>query len=798
MRFDRLKKLIASVFLLGACAYGQTTASVTVLGGEQSNGGVWDSGDVTITINGDLSRTVSYGQFSTPSSIAAGLAALISRECYGVASAKADGSTITVRLRYASPAPLVISPGTSHWDNGHFAGPSFSFGQQQNTNPTQVTLVGSTGELIAPGAQVGLTATIAQSGTTGTIAFYDRGALLGASAISNSLATYTTPPLAAGAHELYAKYSGDNNYAGSTSNTVYATAVNHTGPAIGSSLYWYTITADGGGGGYAANSNILAYNDAVMGKWTFGYDNSNRASSGNALSGPIPSQYGAYLCWNYDSFGNRLTQVISGQSFSISNGSTCQSNGVVSQTWENYDGGNRITNTNAPGYSANLSYDSSGNIVNDGKNVYLYDAEGRVCAVQAPPAVPGMPNVMLQYIYDGDGRRVGKGTISSWNCNTDTNGFVQTVAYVDGPDGMQMTELNRDASGSMAWLHTNVYAAGRLIATYQNDNNATTPLSGNLHFSLNDWLGTKRVQTASDGSFENSWINLPFGESQAGTQLDSTENHFTGKERDLESGLDYFGARYYSSAQGRWLSPEYSMNSAIMELPQTWNKYAYVYNRPTYATDPDGYCPPCIGAVVGGVVEGGVNFGSQLISNGGHLSAVNWREVGANALGGAVSGALAGATGGATLLESAVVGDVAAGGISNIVGGMVTRAAEGNDGDEILSASAISEDALAGFVGGAAGHIAGESVHVPDEPVHNGRRGRGARRRDDAKFARYNRALRTQITRAGIWGSVGQHITNAGVWLGGLLSFNPPPPPHPPIYKVTVSIINMKPVNGQP
>ena len=47
---------------------------------------------------------------------------------------------------------------------------------------------------------------------------------------------------------------------------------------------------------------------------------------------------------------------------------------------------------------------------------------------------------------------------------------------------------------------------------------------------------------------------------------------YTGKERDQESGLDYFGARYLSSNMGRWLSPHYSMNSVILELPQSWNK----------------------------------------------------------------------------------------------------------------------------------------------------------------------------------------------------------------------------------
>jgi len=72
-------------------------------------------------------------------------------------------------------------------------------------------------------------------------------------------------------------------------------------------------------------------------------------------------------------------------------------------------------------------------------------------------------------------------------------------------------------------------------------------------------------------------------------------SRYTGKERDAESGNDYFGARYYASSMGRWMSPDESLNGAIMELPQTWNKYSYEYNRPLYGTDPDGRCPPCIG-----------------------------------------------------------------------------------------------------------------------------------------------------------------------------------------------------------
>lgn len=63
---------------------------------------------------------------------------------------------------------------------------------------------------------------------------------------------------------------------------------------------------------------------------------------------------------------------------------------------------------------------------------------------------------------------------------------------------------------------------------------------------------------------------------------------FTGKERDAETGLDYFGARYLSAAQGRFTSPDPLLNSGRPEIPQSWNRYAYTLNNPLKYVDPDG------------------------------------------------------------------------------------------------------------------------------------------------------------------------------------------------------------------
>jgi RHS repeat-associated protein len=79
---------------------------------------------------------------------------------------------------------------------------------------------------------------------------------------------------------------------------------------------------------------------------------------------------------------------------------------------------------------------------------------------------------------------------------------------------------------------------------------------------------------------------------------------FSGKERDSESGNDYFGARYYSSAMGRFMSPDWSAKAepvpyAKLDNPQSLNLYAYVLNNPLSHVDPDGHaCHTVLGITV--------------------------------------------------------------------------------------------------------------------------------------------------------------------------------------------------------
>jgi RHS repeat-associated protein len=107
------------------------------------------------------------------------------------------------------------------------------------------------------------------------------------------------------------------------------------------------------------------------------------------------------------------------------------------------------------------------------------------------------------------------------------------------------------------------------------------------------------MMTDSSGTVISRHDFLPFGEEipmgQAGTSpafagtTDGLTQKFTGKERDAESGLDYFGARYYGSALGRWTSPDpLYLEMHRLTDPQQLNLYSYVRNNPLSLTDPDG------------------------------------------------------------------------------------------------------------------------------------------------------------------------------------------------------------------
>jgi RHS repeat-associated protein len=126
---------------------------------------------------------------------------------------------------------------------------------------------------------------------------------------------------------------------------------------------------------------------------------------------------------------------------------------------------------------------------------------------------------------------------------------------------------------------------GKLIAEYRD---------GTTYFRHDDHLGTARVLTMMNQAIHDSADYQPFGEQSSGDT--GTTHKFTGKERDGETLLDDFGARYYSSTMGRFMTPDWaarpvSVPYAVFGDPQSLNLYGYVRNDPVSRADADGHDP---------------------------------------------------------------------------------------------------------------------------------------------------------------------------------------------------------------
>jgi RHS repeat-associated protein len=280
------------------------------------------------------------------------------------------------------------------------------------------------------------------------------------------------------------------------------------------------------------------------GNWSqvYTYDSLNRlVSAAESGTGTWSENYG------FDAFGNRWVTGLTGLP-------TLSLETPTAQSW--YNGNNQIST---------WGYDAAGNITHVGSMTrnFNYDVENR----QVSATIGGATST---YTYDAEGRRVTK-----------TAGGQTTVYVYD--------------------------AFGHLTAEY-----GSTPISGTIYLT-SDTLGSTRLTTAgnstSGASLGQNFDYRPFGEEiGAGwAGRDSTFStdvypsapadpsmRFTGKERDGETGLDFFGARYFSAAQGRFTSPDWSsaprpVPYGALGDPQTLNLYTYVRNNPLGATDPSGH-----------------------------------------------------------------------------------------------------------------------------------------------------------------------------------------------------------------
>jgi RHS repeat-associated protein len=115
------------------------------------------------------------------------------------------------------------------------------------------------------------------------------------------------------------------------------------------------------------------------------------------------------------------------------------------------------------------------------------------------------------------------------------------------------------------------------------------PASEIVEYYHLDAVGSVRVTTNASGQVVRRHEFLPFGEEWQPAVPPGDPRLFTGQERDPETGLDYFGARYYRANLGRFTTtdPVQDLRENLAD-PQQWNRYTYASNNPLRYVDPDG------------------------------------------------------------------------------------------------------------------------------------------------------------------------------------------------------------------
>ncbi len=179
-----------------------------------------------------------------------------------------------------------------------------------------------------------------------------------------------------------------------------------------------------------------------------------------------------------------------------------------------------------------------------------------------------------------------------------------------------------------------------------NGASSNAPQQGVVYY-IDDHLGSTTLVTDSNGNVLREEARYPYGLDRKIDNPGSVDAHYvyTGKELDEETGLVYFGGRYYAPEMGRWISPDpllVDTPSKLMDNYQEENIYAYVQNNPVNNIDKEGlwtvgYNVDFTGGMAGGA-RGGLAYVHDDKGNIGILS--HWGGGGYGGIGGGIQGGL--------------------------------------------------------------------------------------------------------------------------------------------------------------
>lgn len=232
---------------------------------------------------------------------------------------------------------------------------------------------------------------------------------------------------------------------------------------------------------------------------------------------------------------------------------------------------NRLSHVSLGALEFAYQYDASGNLTGEASSRHFeWDYASRLRAYRTQTG-GSEPSVFVHYLYDAGGQRVKKLVRKQ-------GGQVEATTYIDGS-----FEYQRLARHGVVEQNNTLHVMDdqSRIALVRIGPAFTGDSSPAVAYHLGEHLGGSNVVMDGAGAFFNREETTPFGETSFGS-FARKRYRFSGKERDEESGLAYFGFRYYAPWLLKWMScdPAGTVDGC--------NLYAYVSGNPLRFKDPEG------------------------------------------------------------------------------------------------------------------------------------------------------------------------------------------------------------------
>ena len=201
-------------------------------------------------------------------------------------------------------------------------------------------------------------------------------------------------------------------------------------------------------------------------------------------------------------------------------------------------------------YVANdLVYDANGNLIDDEDFIYVYNDANQLSEVH----YSANNSFVEKYWYDANGQRIKK----------------------------------QNSEGEFTYYFNKFYEIDNGTSTsyfFRDNERVAKQTSEGIEWYLSDHLGSTSLMVDENGLVVECTDYFPYGQVRSG----GLEKYgFTGQENDADTGLMYYGARYYSPEYRIFVQPDTMLPDPYN--PQALNRYSYALNNPVKYTDPSGH-----------------------------------------------------------------------------------------------------------------------------------------------------------------------------------------------------------------